>query len=98
MADIEMQGALPEPTDAEDCFGLGMNYSSGAGVAVDLAQGHKWVNIAAMRGTQAGARWRREIPEQMAAAEIARPQGGGRDWPKAHPQAPVEAPAIRAAA
>ena len=27
-----------------------MNYSSGAGVAVDLVQAHKWFNIAAMRG------------------------------------------------
>jgi TPR repeat protein len=38
-----------------------MNYSSGAGVAVDLVQAHKWFNIAAMRGHQDGARLRREI-------------------------------------
>src|ERR1019366_6613360 len=72
MADIEMQGALPEPTDAEDCFGLGMNYSSGAGVAVDLIEAHKWFNIAAMRGHADAAQLRREIAEQMADAEIGR--------------------------
>jgi TPR repeat protein len=75
-----------------------MNYSSGAGVAVDLVQAHKWFNIAAMRGHQDGARLRREIAEQMADAEIGRAQRAARDWLKAHPQAPVEAPAIRAAA
>ena len=49
MANIEIAAAMPaaEPTDAEDCFGLGMNYSSGVGVAVDLVQAHKWFNIAA---------------------------------------------------
>ncbi|MSO68147.1 MAG: sel1 repeat family protein [Pseudolabrys sp.] len=98
MADIEMQAALPEPTDAGDCFILGMSYSSGAGVVVDLVQAHKWFNIAAMRGHQDGARLRREIAEQMADAEIGCAQRAARDWLKAHPQAPVEAPVIRVAA
>ena len=100
MADIEMAAAMPaaEPTDADDCFGLGMVYSSGAGVAVDLVQAHKWFNIAAMRGHKDGARLRREIAEQMADAEIGCAQRAARDWLKSHPQAPVAAPAIRAAA
>ena len=98
MANIEMTTAQAEPTNAEDCFVLGMNYSSGAGVAVDLVQAHKWFNIAAMRGHQDGARLRREIAEQMADAEIGCAQRAARDWLKAHPQAPVETPAIRAAA
>ena len=100
MANIEIAAAMAaaEPTDAEDCFGLGMNYSSGAGVAIDLVQAHKWFNIAAMRGHADAAQLRREIAEQMADAEIGRAQRAARDWLKAHPQAPVEAPAIRAAA
>lgn len=98
MADIEMQASLPEPTNADECFVLGMSYSSGAGMAVDLVQAHKWFNIAAMRGHKDGAQLRREIAEQMADAEIGCAQRAARDWLKAHPQAPVEAPAIRAAA
>jgi TPR repeat protein len=98
MADIEMATALPEPVDAGDCFALGMSYSSGAGVAVDLVQAHKWFNIAAMRGHKDGAQMRREIAEQMADAEIGCAQRAARDWLKAHPQAPVEAPMIRVAA
>jgi TPR repeat protein len=51
MADIEMAAvSAAEPADAEGCFARGMNYSSGAGVAVDLIEAHKWFNIAAMRG------------------------------------------------
>jgi len=98
MADIEIMVEMPEPTCADDFFGLGMSYSSGAGVAVDLVQAHKWFNIAAMRGHADGARLRKEIAEQMADAEIGCAQRAARDWLKSHPQAPVEAPAIRVAA
>ncbi|MEI9805228.1 MAG: SEL1-like repeat protein [Pseudolabrys sp.] len=94
MADIE----FAEPRTADACFGLGMNFSSGAGVAVDLVQAHKWFNIAAMRGHADGARLRREIAEQMADAEIGCAQRAARDWLKAHPQAPAAAPLIRVAA
>ena len=61
-------------------------------------QAHKWFNIAAMRGHADAARLRREIAEQMGDAEIGCAQRAARDWLKSHPQAPVEAPAIRAAA
>jgi TPR repeat protein len=100
MANIEIAAAMPaaEPTDAEDCFGLGMNYSSGAGVAVDLVQAHKWFNIAAMRGHKNAGQLRREIAEQMSDAEIGCAQRAARDWLKAHPQAPAPAADIRVAA
>jgi uncharacterized protein len=87
-----------EPIEAGDCFALGMNYSAGAGVAVDLVEAHKWFNIAAMRGHCDAARLRREIAEQMADAEIGRAQRAARDWLKSHPQ-PAVAPAhVRVAA
>ena len=63
-----------------------MNYSAGAGVAVDLIEAHKWFNLAAMRGHADAARLRREIAEQMADAEIGRAQRAARDWLKSHPQ------------
>ncbi len=100
MAYFEMMMAELEPVNADDCFGLGMNYSSGAGVAADLVQAHKWFNIAAMRGHKDGAQMRKEIAEQMSDSEIGCAQRAARDWLKSHPQAPVpvEMPAIRVAA
>ncbi len=98
MADIEIVAASAvEPANAEDCFALGMNYSSGAGVAVDLVAAHMWFNIAASRGHADAAQLRREVAEQMADAEIGCAQRAARAWLKAHPllQAAV---AIRAAA
>ena len=50
MADIDTTESTIEPQDAESCFSLGMIYSSGAGVGVDLIEAHKWFNIAAMQG------------------------------------------------
>ncbi len=99
MADIELAACAVEPVDAEECFALGMNYSAGNGVAVDLVEAHKWFNIAAMRGHADAARLRREIAEQMADAEVGCAQRAARAWIKAHPDALAQArPAIRAAA
>lgn len=97
MADIELAAVAAEPADAAGYFALGMIFSSGAGVGVDLIEAHKWFNIAAMRGHGEAAQLRREIAAQMADAEIGRAQRAARDWLKAHPQAP-EPIVIRAAA
>jgi len=98
MADIELAAAEPAPNGAEDYFGLGMVYSSGAGVGVDLVQAHKWFNIAAMRGHKNAAQLRREIAEQMSDSEIGCAQRAARDWLKAHPQSAAPAPVVLAAA
>jgi len=100
MTDVKITAAevAGEPTDAEGCFSRGMVYSSGAGVAVDLIEAHKWFNIAAMRGHGEAAAMRREIAEQMQDAEIGRAQRAARDWLKLHPQPQTPLPLIRAAA
>ena len=98
MADIEVKAACAvEPADAEECFALGMSYSSGAGVAVDLVAAHMWFNIAASRGHNDAARLRREVAEQMADAEIGCAQRAARGWLKEHPL-PQVVVAFRAAA
>jgi uncharacterized protein len=102
MADIELAAVNnAEPAEADDCFGLGMVYSAGAGVGVDLVQAHKWFNIAALRGHSDAGRLRREIAELMSDSEIGCAQRAARDWLKSHPQAvahvPVHAPVLAAA-
>lgn len=98
MADIELVAVRDEPAGADECFSLGMVYSAGAGVAIDLVQAHKWFNIAAMRGHKDAAQLRREIAEQMSDSEIGSAQRDARDWLKVHPQAPAPVIEIRAAA
>ncbi|HZP69176.1 MAG TPA: hypothetical protein VFB29_04455 [Pseudolabrys sp.] len=98
MTSVEIAAASCEPASAEECFGLGMVFSSGAGVPVDLVEAHKWFNIAAMRGHKDAAKLRREIAEQMSDSEIGCAQRAARDWLKVHPQVPATAAAIRVAA
>jgi uncharacterized protein len=98
MAGIEFAASpAAEPADAEGCFGLGMMFSAGAGVAVDMVAAHQWFNIAAVRGHGEAARLRREIAEQMSDSEIGQAQRAARAWIAAHPM-PVVRQEIRAAA
>jgi len=97
MTSIEIAAGGIEPY-ALDCFSMGMVFSSGAGVPIDLVQAHKWFNIAAMGGHKDAALLRREIAEQMSDSEIGCAQRAARDWLKAHPEAPTPSAAIRVAA
>jgi len=75
-------------------FELGMMYSVGRDVPVDLVIAHKWFNLAAVKGNTDAIRLRREIADQMSDVEIAAAQRSARDWLKGTHQAP--APAIAA--
>jgi TPR repeat protein len=69
------QGGQPDAL-----FELGLMYSTGRDVGVDLVEAHKWFNLAAMRGNAEAIRLRREIAEQMSAQEVATAQRAARDW------------------
>jgi uncharacterized protein len=64
----------------EMLFELGMMYSIGRDVPVDLVSAHKWFNLAALKGNREAIRLRRELAEQMSEAEIAAAQRAARDW------------------
>jgi hypothetical protein len=82
-------GAAPAGHDV--MFELGMMYSVGRGVPVDLVSAHKWFNLAAMQGNRDAVRLRREIAEQMSEHEIAAAQRSARDWLRAGTAAPAAA-------
>lgn len=63
-------------------FELGMMYSIGRDVPVDLVSAHKWFNLAAVKGNLEAVRLRREIADQMSEGEIAAAQRAARDWLK----------------
>ncbi|PZU58231.1 MAG: hypothetical protein DI547_10825 [Sphingobium sp.] len=66
---------------ADACFELGMAYSCGTGgVTVDLIQAHKWFNLAALGGNEAGQALRAEIAHEMSSREIAEAQRMARAW------------------
>jgi len=79
-------------------FELGMMYSVGRDVPVDLVAAHKWFNLAAVKGNAEAIRLRREIAYQMSDAEIAAAQRAARDWLRQSPETAIKvaAPALAA--
>jgi TPR repeat protein len=84
MAGVESASMGEVPAGADAFFQLGMMYSIGRSVPVDLVSAHKWFNIAALRGNAEAPRLRREIADQMSEAEIAAAQRAARAWLTAH--------------
>jgi uncharacterized protein len=72
------------PAAGDMLFELGMMYSVGREVPVDLVSAHKWFNLAAVKGNADAVRLRREIADQMSEIEIATAQRAARDWLRAH--------------
>jgi TPR repeat protein len=84
--EIEMAVIGPAPMTGAALFELGMMYSAGNSVPVDLVSAHKWFNLAAMKGYADAARLRREIAAEMTDAEIGKAQLAAREWLKLHPE------------
>jgi uncharacterized protein len=86
------------PAAGDVLFELGMMYSIGRDVAVDLVAAHKWFNLAAMKGNADAIRLRREVADQMSDAEIGAAQRAARDWLRSNEVPAVPALAAIAAA
>jgi uncharacterized protein len=68
------------PAAGDMLFELGMMYSVGRDMPVDLIAAHKWFNLAAVKGNIEAIRLRREIAYQLSDAEISTAQRAARDW------------------
>jgi TPR repeat protein len=89
MARIEMDmelgaGALAGQGQADAALALGLIYASGRGLPVDLVEAHKWLNIAAARGSREAVRHRAELACEMSRDDIARAQREARLWLTRH--------------
>jgi hypothetical protein len=78
---IESRLADAARGDAQACYELGIAYSCGTGgVEIDLIEAHKWLNLAALAGSEGGQALRAEVAEEMTAREIAEAQRLARAW------------------
>lgn len=84
MLDGDLASLGEGPAAGDELFELGMMYSVGRDVPVDLIAAHKWFNLAAIKGNREAVRLRREIACQMSDAEIAAAQRAARDWLVGH--------------
>jgi hypothetical protein len=61
-------------------YQLGLCYSTGQGVELDLVRAHKYFNLAAMKGVAEARLWRAELAQQMSSNDIAEAQRLARLW------------------
>lgn len=81
-AEFIMESRLREAGggDAHALFDLGVAYSTGSGVGLDLVEAHKWFNLAAVSGLRPAQAARAEVAAGMSAREIAEAQRQARAW------------------
>jgi TPR repeat protein len=65
---------------ADALYNLGLAYSTGQGVGVDLIAAHKWFNLAAQRGFDEAKAWRALLAREMSVTQIAEAQRQAREW------------------
>lgn len=84
-ADVQIEAPealLAKDAPPEELYRIGLIYSEGMDVAVDLVAAHKWFNLAATRGHRSARICRQEMAEMMNADEILKAQRAAREWMK----------------
>ena len=87
MACIDIDSLAQYERDARDgradaLYNLGLAYSTGQGVGIDMVAAHKWFNLAAVRGVEAAKSWRNQLAAEMTTGQIAEAQRLAREWLK----------------
>lgn len=83
MRDIEL--AVAGGQSRADVFcNLGLIYATGRGCPVDLIAAHKWLNIAAIKGSERAASLRSDLARNMTKADLAAALRAARDWMTTH--------------
>ncbi|MBA8850190.1 hypothetical protein FHW20_001094 [Ochrobactrum intermedium] len=63
---------------------MGIKYAIGRDCEIDVVEAHKWLNIAAIRGSEKAARMRNQVAATMSKGELAAALRGAREWMTTH--------------
>lgn len=69
---------------ADILFEMGLVAATGRDCEINLVEAHKWLNIAAIKGSARAAQLRSEISEYMSKPEIATALRSAREWMTTH--------------
>jgi TPR repeat protein len=69
---------------AEAFCNMGLMYATGRGCDIDLIAAHKWLNIAAIKGSERAAELRAELAATMSKGDLAIALRSARDWMTVH--------------
>ncbi|SFI63997.1 sel1 repeat family protein [Aerobium aerolatum] len=79
-----LEAGIGSTAQAEILFELGLMYATGRDCDVDLVTAHKWLNIAAIKGSERAADMRAELSATMSKLDIARALREAREWMTVH--------------
>ena len=71
-------------TRAETFCDMGLMYATGRGCAIDLVSAHKWLNIAAIKGSDRAAELRGDLAQTMTKMQLAEALRAAREWMTMH--------------
>jgi hypothetical protein len=63
---------------------MGLMYATGRGCEIDLVAAHKWLNIAAIKGSERAAALRADLAMTMSKMELAQALRAAREWMTVH--------------
>lgn len=69
---------------AEAFVDMGLKYATGRGCNVDLVEAHKWLNIAAIKGSDRAAELRHDLAQSMTKMQLAEALRAAREWMTMH--------------
>lgn len=70
--------------DAEIFCEMGLMYATGRECEVDVVAAHKWLNIAAIKGSDRAAELRADLSATMTKADLAAALRAAREWMTMH--------------
>jgi TPR repeat protein len=79
-----MEAVMGGETRADTFCNMGLMYATGRGCEIDLVAAHKWLNIAAIKGSERAAALRAELARTMSKAELAAALRAAREWMTMH--------------
>jgi TPR repeat protein len=79
-----METAMGGETQADVFCEMGLMYATGRGCDLDLVAAHKWLNIAAIKGSERAALLRADLGRSMTKIELARALRAAREWMTVH--------------
>lgn len=82
--DSAQMGSLGASANADILCDMGLMYATGRNCDLDMIAAHKWLNIAAIKGSARAVELRNEIAATMSKAELAQALRAAREWMTMH--------------
>ena len=79
-----METAMGGETRADVLCEMGLMYATGRGCDIDLVAAHKWLNIAAIKGSDRAAALRADLAMTMSKTDLATALRAAREWMTMH--------------